>query len=91
MDKIGDAGREFQRAKELDPYYFEAYLGLGVTLGRLGDPEGGLKMTRFASSLAKTREDRERVQAEYDRLSRLAEEKKRAEPPEQPLEMPDMY
>lgn len=37
--KIDDAFREFTRAKELDPNYSPAYVGLGLVYGVKGDDE----------------------------------------------------
>jgi len=37
QEKWRDAGREFERARELDPFFTEAYVGLAVALGRQGD------------------------------------------------------
>jgi thioredoxin-like negative regulator of GroEL len=37
QQKWRDAGREFERARELDPFFTEAYVGLALALGRQGD------------------------------------------------------
>ena len=39
--KVEDANREFNRARELDPQFFKAYIGLGVVLGLKGDLAAG--------------------------------------------------
>ena len=40
--KLSDACREFRRAREIDPNYTMAYIGLGIALGKKGDVENGL-------------------------------------------------
>ena len=46
--KIDDAFREFSRAKDLDPEYFPAYVGIGLCHGLMGDYEKGLAVMEEA-------------------------------------------
>jgi len=66
--KFDDACREFVRAKELDPHYPLAYVGLGIALGHKGDLENGLKNLAQAKELAVSAEDRAAVQKGYDQF-----------------------
>jgi len=69
--KIDDACREFARAKELDPNYIKAYVGLGVALGRRGDIEAGMRTIGAAEEMAGSAHDREMVRKGYEQLSEL--------------------
>ncbi len=51
-DKFSHAFREFNRAKELDPDYSPAEIGLGLVHGIRGDFETGLKHMKKAASSA---------------------------------------
>jgi tetratricopeptide (TPR) repeat protein len=66
--KVDDACREFARAKELDPQFPLAYVGLGIALGRKGDLENGLKNLDHARRLADSAEERAAVQKGYDQF-----------------------
>jgi Flp pilus assembly protein TadD len=46
--KIDDAFREFNRARELDPEYAAAYVGLGFCYGLKGDYEKGMATMKEA-------------------------------------------
>lgn len=69
--KIEDAFREFTRAKELNPQYTPAYIGLGITLGHKGDLENGRKYLEQARQLAVSAEDRAAVQRGYDQFNAI--------------------
>ena len=69
--KIEDAYREFDRARELDPNYVKAYVGLGVALGRKGDIDAGMKNLAIAEKMAKSVQEHEAVQEGYARLNQL--------------------
>ena len=69
--KLDDACREFNRAMELDPKFYKAYLGLGVALGYKGDISGGMAALDQANRLALSKEDREAVQDGYRQLNDL--------------------
>lgn len=46
--KLNDAFREFERAKELDPKYAPAFVGLGLVASLRNDCEGGMDMMKKA-------------------------------------------
>lgn len=73
IGKFTDACREFRRARDLDPNYLPAYIGLSLALGRLGDFENGLKQITMAESLAKSDEEKAEVEQGYERLKKLME------------------
>jgi hypothetical protein len=50
--KIDGAFREFNRAKELDPKYSPAYVGLGLVYGIRGEYENGFKQLKIANKYA---------------------------------------
>ena len=51
--KIDDALREFNRAKELDPDYSPAYVGLSLVYGLRGDDETSVMYLKKAVDLLK--------------------------------------
>ncbi len=69
--KLDDACREFSRAKELDPNYVNAYIGLGIALGRKGDIATGMQTMDQAKRLTITQQDRDAVQDGYRQLSEM--------------------
>jgi tetratricopeptide (TPR) repeat protein len=68
VDKIDDADREFLRAKELDPMFSPAYVGLGLVCGYRGDFEKGLEMMEKADEHAGENEQKAGVRVGYMRL-----------------------
>lgn len=50
LGKVGDAFREFTRARELDPKYPAAYVGLGLCYGLQGDYQKGIDTMKEAES-----------------------------------------
>ena len=52
-EKINAAFYEFHRAKELDPKYAPAYVGLGLVAGFRGDFENGLTNIKNARKYAR--------------------------------------
>jgi len=56
--KLLDAEREFNLAKELDPKYSPAYIGLGLGLGYKGDFKSAFKTMSRAKRLAETKEEK---------------------------------
>ena len=60
--KLNDAHREFMRAKELDPRYVEAHVGLGLIWGYKGDFEKGMAAMDEAQALASGEDDRAAVE-----------------------------
>lgn len=74
--KIEDACREFVRAKELDPKYVEAYVGLGVALAQKGDMEGGIQALDTAKKMAADTRDDEIVQQGYEQIKRMGRSKR---------------
>lgn len=53
VGKTEDAFREFNRARQLDPEYSPAYVGIGFCHGLMGDYEKGLKAMEEAQRLTK--------------------------------------
>lgn len=66
--KIDDACREFDRAKELDPDYVKAYVGLGVALGKKGEFEAGMQNLSIAKEKAVSAQDIEVVEQGYEQV-----------------------
>jgi len=75
IGKIDDAFREFNRAKELDPKYSPAYVGLGLFHGIKGDYENGFKHLKIARKYAEGNEQKIAVNVGYMRLYILGGEK----------------
>jgi len=69
--KIDDAYREFQRARELDPKYVNAYVGLGMALGQKGDIDAGMANLAMAEKMAGSDREHEAVQNGYAKLKEL--------------------
>lgn len=74
LKKWDDARREFQRAKDLDPQYTEAFVGLAVAYGGKGDIKDGLKLLDDARKLAAGPEERDKIQKAYERLHSMSRE-----------------
>ncbi len=74
-EKISDAFREFDRAKELDPGYSPAYVGLGLVYGFRGDFEAGLKQMETAASNARGINQKTGVHVGIMRLYMMGQEK----------------
>ena len=75
IGKIDAALREFTRAKELDPKYSQAYVGLGLVHGIKGDYENGFKQLKMARKYAKGDEQKIAVHVGYMRLYILGGDK----------------
>jgi len=73
--KIDDAFSEFNRAKDLDPKYSPAYLGLGLVYGLKGDFENGFKTMKTAKKCAKVNDEEVAVEIGYMRLFIMGKEK----------------
>ena len=73
--KIDAALREFTRAKELDPKYSPAYVGLGLVHGIKGDYEKGFKQLKVAGKYAEGDEQKIAVHVGYMRLYILGGDK----------------
>jgi hypothetical protein len=73
--KIDSAFREFNRAKELDPKYVPAYIGLGLFCGYTEDYENGLENMKLAKKFAETDEAKTDVNVGYIRLYQIGKEK----------------
>ncbi len=69
--KIDDACREFERAKELDPNYVKAYIGLGLALGKKGDIDAGMETMGLAERMAGSAREVEAVQNGYVKLKEM--------------------
>ena len=79
--KFEDACREFDRAKELDPNYIRAYVGLGVALGKKGDLEAGFRSMAEAKKMAGSTQDFEMIQQGYEQLDAIKRSKRRQPKP----------
>ena len=71
VGKVDDAYREFVRAKELDPNYVKAYVGIGVALGKKGDIDAGMQALAAAEKMADSALEQEAVQKGYAQLNAL--------------------
>jgi len=71
QEKWEDACREFERAKDLDPSYTEAFVGLALAVGSKGDIEDGYKLLDHARRVAASPEEQLRIQNAYERLHRM--------------------
>jgi Tfp pilus assembly protein PilF len=69
--KFVDACREFERARELDPEYTDAYIGLGIAYAGRGDHEKGLEMMKKADAVARGHNERLNVQQGFRQLDRM--------------------
>ena len=69
--KLDDACREFKRAKELNPQFVKAYIGLGVALTQKGDLSGGLAAMDQANRLANSPQEISDVQNGYKKLDEI--------------------
>ncbi len=78
--KTGAALREFVRARELDPEYAPAYVGLAIIRGRQGDIEGGLALMEKADSLTKNKTEADMVDQGFCTLYRLQRRRKNGPP-----------
>jgi tetratricopeptide (TPR) repeat protein len=79
--KLEDACREFNRAKELDPLYVKAYIGLGIALARMGDLTAASESMDQARRIAGNSQEIAEVRMGYEQLGKI----KRGQI-EQPLE-----
>lgn len=66
--KLDDALREFNRARELDPGCVDAYIGVGLVMGRKGDIDAGLEILEQARTMADTPEEKTAVEKGYRRF-----------------------
>ncbi len=73
--KIDAAFREFNRAKELDPKYSPAYVGLGLVYGLKGEYENGFKHLKIGNKYADGKEQKIAVNVGYMRLFIMGKDK----------------
>ncbi len=73
--KTDAAFREFNRAKELDPKYSPAYVGLGLVFGLRGEYENGFKHMKKANKYANVKEQKIIVNVGYMRLYIMGRDK----------------
>jgi tetratricopeptide (TPR) repeat protein len=66
--------REFDRAKELDPNYAPAYVGLGIVYGMQGELEKGRSYMTQAEKLAQDEDQRQEVKLGFERLDYIEKE-----------------
>jgi tetratricopeptide (TPR) repeat protein len=69
--KLDDACREFERARELDPNFTQAYIGLGLALGHKGEFQKGMDVMDQAKVIADSHEEELAVQNGYDQLRKM--------------------
>jgi tetratricopeptide (TPR) repeat protein len=69
--KFDDACREFNRAKELDPFFIEAYVGLGYALAYKGDFAAARASLDQAKRIAGNSQEIEEVQEGYEQLEKI--------------------
>jgi hypothetical protein len=69
--KIEDACREFNRARELDPQFIGAYIGLGVASGLKGDFQTGFAIMDRAKQMAVSDQQLSAVRKGYEQLIRI--------------------
>lgn len=73
--KPEDACREFMRAKELDPHYAKAYVGLGLALGYKGEFQKGMETMDQAKAVANNADDLAAVEKGYGQLKKMQQER----------------
>jgi len=73
--KIDGAFREFNRAKELDPKYSPAYVGLGLVYGFKGEYKNGFKHLKIGNKYADGKEQKINVNVGYMRLFIMGRDK----------------
>jgi Flp pilus assembly protein TadD len=76
---LEDACREFGRAKELDPLFVKAHIGLGIALARKGDFTAASASLDQARRIAGNSQEIEEVRKGYERLEEIRG--RRASPP----------
>jgi tetratricopeptide (TPR) repeat protein len=69
--KLEDACREFNRAKELDPLYVKAHIGLGIALARMGDLTAASSSMDQARRIAGNSQEIEEVRKGYEQLGKI--------------------
>ena len=69
--KVNDACREFIRARDLDPRFIQAYIGLGIALGHKGEFEAAMRTMEQARIMADSGAEMEVVQKGYKQLEAL--------------------
>lgn len=74
--KVADAYREFRRARELNPQFVKAYVGIGLALGLKGDINAGLTAMNRARELAQTPQDHLAVREGFKRLDEIRSTRK---------------
>ena len=69
--KLEDASREFNRARELDPFYVKAHVGLGIALARKGDLAGATAAMDQARRIAGNSQEIAEVRKGYEQLEQI--------------------
>ncbi|NNF98361.1 MAG: hypothetical protein HKM93_03210 [Desulfobacteraceae bacterium] len=69
MGKIEDAFQEFSRAKELDPEYTLAYVGMAMVYGHRGEYQLGRQYLAIAESLAGSDEEAAAVHTGLEKMN----------------------
>jgi tetratricopeptide (TPR) repeat protein len=69
--KFEDACREFNRAKELDPYFVKAYVGLGLALAYKGDLAAASATMDQARRIAGNSQEIAEVRKGFEELEKI--------------------
>ena len=69
--KMEDACREFNRAKELDPFFVKAYVGLGIALAGMGDFSTASASMEKARRIAGNSQEIADVRKGYERIEKI--------------------
>lgn len=69
--KVEDAYREFSRARELNPHFIKAYIGLGIAMAQKGEIEKGMLFLDQAKQMADTSETLKEVQKGYLQIEEI--------------------
>lgn len=73
--KYDAAIQEFARARELDPRFAPAYVGMGIAVGMNGDLEKGRALMKQARQLARNPEQHKEVDMGVERLDYIEQER----------------
>lgn len=69
--KVEDAYREFNRARELNPHFIKAYIGIGIALAQKGEIKKAMLFLDQAKQMANTSETLKDVQKGYQQLEEI--------------------
>ena len=78
--KFEDASREFNRAKELDPYFVKAYVGLSIALAHMGDLAAASATMDRARRMAGNSQEIAEVRKGYAQLEKIKHRQSKSPP-----------